>query len=84
MVTGEIRLPLDGMRSNVDELLGLHQTDNLRQYLTIIRDNLQRIEKKIAQLKEMKTDKTVQYIRDIRMLDLSEPADPTEPQTPAS
>jgi hypothetical protein len=42
-------------------------------YLTIIRDNLARIEKKLLQLKEMKTDKTVPYIKDIRMLDLSGP-----------
>ncbi len=71
-ITQEIRLPLDGMRSRVDALIGNHESDHLRTYLVIIRDNLIRIDKKISQLKEMKTDKTVPYIRDIRMLDLSD------------
>jgi DNA-binding response OmpR family regulator len=71
-ITHEIRLPLDGMTSTVEELLKNHQADNLKTYLSIIRDNLIRIEKKIAKLKELKTDKTVPYIKDIRMFDLSE------------
>jgi len=71
-IAQEIRLPLDSMRITTEELLGGHQTDNLSTYLTIIRDNLARIERKITKLKEMKTDKTVPYIKDIRMFDLSE------------
>ncbi len=71
-ISQEMRLPLDGLRERVDELLSSHQGDTLKTYLSIIKDNLLRIEKKIAQLKEMKTDKTVPYIRDIRMFDLSE------------
>ncbi len=71
-ISQEIRLPLDEMRINVTELLKHHEGDNLKTYLTIIRDNLLRIEKKIVKLKDLKTDKTVQYIRDIRMFDLSE------------
>ena len=68
----EMRLPLDEMRETMNKLTKGHETDNLKTYLAIIRDNLLRIEKKIMQLKEMKTDKTVPYIRDIRMFDLSE------------
>jgi len=71
-ITGELRMPLDGMRELVDQLLKAHETDNLKTYLTIIRDNLQRIEKKIVKLKDLKTDKTVPYIKDIRMFDLSD------------
>jgi hypothetical protein len=71
-ISQEIRLPLDEMRINVTELLKHHEADTLKTYLTIIRDNLVRIEKKIVKLKDLKTDKTVQYIRDIRMFDLSE------------
>jgi DNA-binding NarL/FixJ family response regulator len=71
-IAQEIRLPLDGMRITVQELLGNHDSDSLSTYLTIIRDNLARIEKKIVKLKEMKTDRTVPYIKDIRMFDLSE------------
>jgi CheY-like chemotaxis protein len=71
-ITSEIRLPLDGMTHTVDELLKNHHSDNLKTYLSIIRDNLIRMEKKIAKLKELKSDKTVTYIKDIRMFDLSE------------
>jgi CheY-like chemotaxis protein len=71
-ISGEIRLPLDGMRSQVEELLKDHPDDTLRPYMVIIRDNLVRIDRKITQLKELKTDKTVTYIKDIKMFDLSE------------
>ena len=71
-ITQEIRLPLDGMTHTVGELIKNHQSDNLKTYLTIIKDNLIRIEKKIAKLKDLKSDKTVTYIKDIRMFDLSE------------
>ena len=70
-ITQEIRLPLDGVSEVIDNLIKRHASDNLSTYLTIIRDNLQRIEKKIVKLKALKTDKTVQYIKDIRMFDLS-------------
>jgi CheY-like chemotaxis protein len=71
-ISEDIRTPLDGMRTNVEKLIEQHGSGSLKTYMTIIRDNLIRIEKKIARLKELKTDKTVQYIRDIRMFDLSE------------
>ncbi len=71
-ITNEIRLPLDGMTHTVNSLLKNHDSDNLKTYLSIIKDNLIRMEKKISKLKDMKSDKTVQYIKDIRMFDLSE------------
>lgn len=71
-ITQELRLPLDAMREIVNELVKNHADDNLKTYLTIIRDNLLRIEKKIVKLKELKTDKTVVYIKDIKMFDLSD------------
>ncbi len=71
-ISQEMRLPLDSMRGTTSRLMDAHQSDNLKTYLAIISDNLQRIEKKITQLKELKTDRTVPYIRDIRMFDLSE------------
>jgi CheY-like chemotaxis protein len=71
-IAKEIRLPLDAMTQTVEELQKNHRTDNLKTYLSIIKDNLVRIDKKISKLKEMKSDKTVQYIKDIRMFDLSE------------
>jgi CheY-like chemotaxis protein len=70
-IAQEIRKPLDEIRTTVEGLAVAHGADQMTTYLTIIRDNLARIEKKLSQLKEMKTDKTVPYIKDIRMLDLS-------------
>jgi len=70
-IAQEIRKPLDEIRATIDGLAGAHAGDQMTTYLTIIRDNLARIEKKLVQLKEMKTDRTVPYIKDIRMLDLS-------------
>lgn len=70
-IVSEIRTPLDGMRAGIDVLIQNHHQDNLSSYLSIISDNVSRIERKIAQLKELKTDKTIPYIKDIRMIDLS-------------
>ncbi|MDL1893595.1 response regulator [Sphingobacteriales bacterium CHB3] len=71
-ITDELRLPLDEMGTLITDLYRKHEEDNLKTYLTIIRDNLQRIEKKIEKLKHLKTDKTIPYIKDIRMFDLSD------------
>ena len=71
-ITAEIRVPLDEMKSDVDQLFLTHDSDKLNSYLVIIRDNLARLEKKIAQLKALRSDKTVQYIEGIQMFDLSE------------
>jgi sigma-B regulation protein RsbU (phosphoserine phosphatase) len=71
-ITQEIRLPLDAMQINISELVNQKGTEGFATYMNIIRDNLQRIEKKITQLKALKSDKTVPYIKDIRMFDLSE------------
>ena len=70
-IAQEIRKPLDEIRVTIEALVGAHGADQKTTYLTIIRDNLARIERKLSQLKEMKTDKTVPYNKDIRMLDLS-------------
>lgn len=71
-ITNEVRTPLDQMRKGVDSLTQHHQSDNLHTYLVIMRDNLNRIDKKIQQLKDLKSDKTVPYVHDIRMFDLSD------------
>ena len=70
-IAQEVRLPLDRMKKETEELAAMHRLDIMNPYLTIIRDNLDRIEKKIVQLKDLKTDKTVTYIKNIRMFDLS-------------
>ena len=70
-IAQEVRLPLDRLKKETEELAAMHRSDSLNPYLTIIRDNLDRIEKKIVQLKDLKTDKTITYIKNIRMFDLS-------------
>jgi FixJ family two-component response regulator len=72
-IAQEVRLPLDRLKKETEELAAMHRSDSLNPYLTIIRDNLDRIEKKIVQLKDLKTDKTITYIKNIRMFDLSGP-----------
>ena len=69
-VTGELRVPLESMRKNLDGLSGSYGDGPLASYLKIIRDNLDRIERKIAQLKDLKSDRTVTYVQDIKMIDL--------------
>jgi DNA-binding NarL/FixJ family response regulator len=70
-ITQDIRPPMDEIKVEVDELLGKHEFDNLTAYIAIIRDNHQRIEKKIKKLKELDNDETIPYIKEIRMFDLS-------------
>jgi DNA-binding NarL/FixJ family response regulator len=71
-ISHEIREPLERLRANLEQLSPAHASDSLTPYLTIIRENLNRLESKITRLKGLKSDKTVQYIQDIRMIDLSE------------
>jgi nitrogen-specific signal transduction histidine kinase len=71
-ITHQVRVPLDDLRKNVETIVENHRNDTLSPYLNIIRDNLSRIEAKIARLKSLKSDRTVTYIKDIRMIDLSE------------
>jgi CheY-like chemotaxis protein len=71
-ISSDLHDPLEVMQERVNVLMQLHYNDHLTSYLVIIRDNILRIEKKIAQLNELKSDRTVPYIRDIRMFDLSE------------
>ncbi len=67
----ELNNPITAMKLNVDSLLMRESTRDARSYLMIIRDNLERMEKKIERLKELKEDKTVVYIKDLRMFDIS-------------
>ena len=71
-ITQQIRIPLDELRKNAESMVETHRSDSLTPYLTIIRDNLNRIESKIVRLKGLKSDRTVTYIKDIRMIDLSD------------
>lgn len=67
----EVELPLDAMKHIVHELLEGEPNDKTEKYLSIIKENVERIEFKMEKLKNLKEDKTVQYIKDIRMIDIS-------------
>lgn len=71
-IATRLREPLATVREKTEDLLNIHQADWVTSYLMVIRENLERIEKKIAQLKKLKSDKTVTYVQDVRMFDLSE------------
>lgn len=70
-ITTEISAPLQAMKNIVSKLLGKESSEKGLKYLTIIKDNVNRIESKMEKLNNLKEDKTVQYIKDIRMIDLS-------------
>jgi len=59
------------MKGIVDMLIKNGNSDKRGKYLSIIRDNVERIESKMEKLINLKEDKTVQYIKDIKMIDLS-------------
>jgi DNA-binding NarL/FixJ family response regulator len=70
-ITKEITVPLQTMKDIVDLLIKNGNTDKRAKYLSIIHDNVARIESKMEKLINLKEDKTVQYIKDIKMIDIS-------------
>lgn len=70
-ITKEISSPLAAMRDIVRALEGRSLDEKAVKYLSLMRENLERIEGKMEKLKNLREDKTVQYIKDIRMIDLS-------------
>ena len=70
-ITNEIGAPLQAMKNIVSKLLEREASEKSMKYLTIIKDNVNRIESKMEKLNNLKEDKTVQYIKDIKMIDLS-------------
>lgn len=70
-IISEVEVPLDAMKSIVLELLEGEPNTKTEKYLSIIKENVERIGFKMEKLKNLKEDKTVQYIKDIRMIDIS-------------
>jgi len=70
-ISKQITDPLAEMRKTVDQLIANQSSTAYAKFLTIIKDNVDRMETKLEKLRNLKDDKTVQYIKDIRMLDLS-------------
>jgi len=70
-ITGEITAPLEEMKKAVDQLVEITSAEKVAKYLSLIKENLDRLDTKMVKLKNLKEDKTVQYIKDIKMIDLS-------------
>ncbi len=70
-ITKELTVPLQNMKEVAELLIRNSDTEKRTKYLSIIRENVERIESKMGKLKDLKEDKTVQYIKDIKMIDLS-------------
>jgi len=70
-VAREIQEPIMKMGRAASALEEENRIERLQMYLTIIRDNLKRLEEKLDRLKTVDAEKTVTYVRDIKMLDLS-------------
>jgi DNA-binding NarL/FixJ family response regulator len=70
-ITNEISTPLKNMKDIVEVLVKQGRTEKRTKYLSIVQENVERIETKMEKLMNLKEDKTVQYIKDIKMIDLS-------------
>lgn len=70
MVT-DFETPLGEMRTLSGEFKHRNTSEQLKNYIKIIEDNVNRIIEKLDKLKSLKEYKTIKYIKDIRMIDLS-------------
>ncbi len=70
-ISRQITEPLAEMKRVVDSLLAHENAAQYMRFLTLIKENVERMDRKLEKLKNLKDDKTVQYIKDIRMIDLS-------------
>ncbi|HEY5614542.1 MAG TPA: response regulator [Bacteroidota bacterium] len=70
-ISSELTAPLTGMKHIVDSMGGNAQSEKVAKYLSIIKDNVKRIETTMSKLQNLKEDKTVQYIKDVKMIDLT-------------
>lgn len=70
-ISQDLVTPLDAMKKNVDALMQSQVADDMKMYLRIISENVERMQMKLSKLQSLKEDKTVQYIKNIRMIDIS-------------
>ena len=71
-ISQDLVTPLDAMKKNVDMLLQSRIATDMKMYLRIISENVERMQVKLSRLQSLKEDKTVQYIKNIRMIDISD------------
>ena len=70
-VINELETPLVAMKTISEQFPATFETEQFKNYLRIITENVGRMAVKLDKLKLLNQDKTVQYIKDIRMIDLS-------------
>ncbi len=70
-IANDLRSPLLAMGEGVQRLSETSTDPKIVRYLSIIKENVERINTKMEKLKNLKEDKTVQYIKNIKMIDLS-------------
>jgi response regulator of citrate/malate metabolism len=70
-VTAELDPLLTEMHTIAVQLTKSLRNEKTGNYLNIINESVQRIQSKVAKLKEIKDDKTVTYVKDLQMIDLS-------------
>ena len=71
-ISQDLVTPLDAMKKNVDMLLQSRIAIDMKMYLRIISENVERMQVKLSRLQSLKEDKTIQYIKNIRMIDISD------------
>ena len=71
-ISQDLVTPLDAMKKNVDLLLQSRIATDMKMYLRIISENVERMQVKLSRLQSLKEDKTIQYIKNIRMIDISD------------
>ena len=70
-IANDLGSPLLAMGEGVQRLFETSTDPKIARYLSIIKENVERINTKMEKLKNLKEDKTVQYIKNIKMIDLS-------------
>ena len=70
-IASEVSQPLNAMKRTLDLLDDEGMDEKNLRYLNLMKNNVNRIERKMEKLQNLKDDKTVQYIKDIKMIDLS-------------
>ncbi len=71
-ISQDLITPLNAMKKNVDMLMQSRIATDMRMYLRIISENVERMQMKLGRLKSLKEDKTIQYIKNIKMIDISD------------
>lgn len=68
----ELNNPLAALKLAINVLQRKEQSPDILSYITIIKENTDRIESVVAKLKDLKGEKVTAYIGNIKMIDLSE------------